>query len=86
MATRTVASFLIASGISLLLLHQFIVFYRFTRYVDTIVYDLPDGREARLRVFGYFPNERALNGGLSWLMKTLSLTKSLQLMRRNGSI
>ena len=57
------------SGISLLLLHQFIVFYRFSRYVDTIVYDLPDGRVARLRVFGYFPNERALNGGLSWLMK-----------------
>lgn len=69
LAPRTVASFLIASGISLLLLHQFIVFYRFSRYVDTIVYDLPDGRVARLRVFGYFPNERALNGGLSWLMK-----------------
>ena len=69
MATRTVTPFLIASGLSLLLLHQLVVFYRFTRYVDTIVYDLPDGREARLRVFGYFPVERALNAGLGWLMK-----------------
>jgi hypothetical protein len=69
MATSTVTPFLIASGLSLLLLHQLVVFYRFTRYVDTIVYDLPDGREARLRVFGYFPVERALNAGLGWLMK-----------------
>jgi hypothetical protein len=68
-AARTVTSFLIALGISLILLHQFVVFYRFTRYVDTIVYDLPNGREARLRVFGYFPVERALNAGVSWLMK-----------------
>jgi hypothetical protein len=68
-APRTVASFLIASAISVILLHQLVVFYRFTRYVDTIVYDLPDGREARLHVFGYFPVERALNDGLSWLMK-----------------
>ena len=69
MAVTTVTSFLIASGISLLLFHQLVVFYRFTRYVDTIVYDLPDGREVRLRVFGYFPVERALNASLSWLMK-----------------
>jgi hypothetical protein len=66
---RAVTSFLIASGVSLLLFHQLVVFYRFTKYVETIVYDLPDGREARLHVFGYFPVERALNAGLSWLMK-----------------
>jgi hypothetical protein len=66
---RPVTSFLIASGVSLLLLHQLVVFYRFTKYVDTIVYDLPDGREARLHVFGYFPLERAINDGSSWLMK-----------------
>jgi hypothetical protein len=68
-SARTVTLFLIASGLSLILLHQLVVFYKFTRYVDTIVYDLPDGREARLRVFGYFPVERALNAGVSWLMK-----------------
>ena len=68
-AVTAVGSFLIVSGISLLLLHQLVVFYRFSRYVDTIVYDLPDGREARLRVFGYFQVERSLNAGLSWLMK-----------------
>jgi hypothetical protein len=68
-AARTPTTSLIALGLSLILLHQFVVFYRFTRYVDTIVYDLPDGRRARLRVFGYFPVERALNAGVSWLMK-----------------
>jgi len=68
-AARTPTTSLIALGLSLILLHQFVVFYRFTRDVDTIVYDLPDGRRARLRVFGYFPVERALNAGVSWLMK-----------------
>ena len=63
-------SSLIASGLSLILLHQFVVFYRFTRYVETIVYQLPDSRQARLHVLGgYFPVERALNAGLGWLMK-----------------
>src|SRR5215831_1822903 len=69
-AARTFTTSLIALGLSLLLLHQFVVFYRFTRYVETIVYQLPDNREARLHVLGgYFPVERALNAGLSWLMK-----------------
>jgi hypothetical protein len=54
---------------SIILIHQLVVFYRFTRYVDRVVYKLPDGREARLNVFGYFPSERALNIGLDWMMK-----------------
>ena len=69
-AARAVSSVVTVSSICLLLLHQFVVFYRFTRYVETIVYQLPDSREARLHVLGgYFPVERALNAGLGWLMK-----------------
>ena len=70
-AARAVSSVVTVSSICLLLLHQFVVFYRFhTRYIETIVYQLPDSREARLHVLGgYFPVERALNASLSWLMK-----------------
>ena len=70
-SSATVSSVVTVSSICLLLLHQFVVFYRFhTRYIETIVYQLPDSREARLHVLGgYFPVERALNAGLGWLMK-----------------
>jgi hypothetical protein len=60
---------LVSSIGGLILTHQLWVFYRFSRYVDRVVYDVSDGRQARLNVFGYFPAERATNGGLDWLMR-----------------
>jgi hypothetical protein len=54
---------------SLILIHQLWVYYRFSHYVDRVVYEVSGGRQAGLNVFGYFPPERATNGGLDWLMK-----------------
>jgi len=65
-ATRVVFT---ASVVTLMLVQLLVVFYQaHTGWIAKVVYEARGGKKAQHPVFGYFPQERALNAGLDWLM------------------